>query len=122
MYRTYHYLMKKHSKFYTYDKELCYKSARLYNRANFVVRNYATAVTKFIRFEPLTANELEVYTLIHTMLDGTKYEVKPTTKWLNYEKLNQVLYKSKDFDYNNLPKQTSQQILKVLMRDYKSFL
>lgn len=121
MYRTNSYLIKKHSKLHSYCNDLCFKSARLYNRVNFIVRNYATAVSKFLRTEPLTANELEVYALVHAILDGTRHELSENVKWLSYGRLNYFLQYSNDNDYNSLPKQTSQQILKLLIRDYKSF-
>ena len=47
MYRTRQFHIKKNSRLYPYCKDLCSKSAGLYNRANFVIRQYATAVDSF---------------------------------------------------------------------------
>lgn len=121
MYRTLNRLIRPHSKLHMYSKNLCFYSARLYNRANFIVRNFATAVTKFSRFEPLTANELEIFSLVHRTLDGTKYEPVANTKWLNRFALEFLLRKTKDESYYSLPAQSSIQIIGLLMQDYKSY-
>lgn len=121
MYRTLCYRIKNSSRLYNYSADLCYKAARFYNRANFVVRNYATAVTKFLEMEPLTANELEVYQMVQDATRGTKYRPEDGIKWLTDRILDFVLRSSCDADYRSLPAQSSQQMLKQLMRDYKSF-
>ena len=73
MYRTRQYHIKKNSRLYPYCSDLCLKSAALYNRANFLIRQYATAVDSFNALKPLFENQMKVYTLVHDILAGTKY-------------------------------------------------
>ncbi|MBP5305174.1 MAG: transposase, partial [Lachnospiraceae bacterium] len=98
---------------------MCSKSAGLYNRANFVIRQYATAVDSFDSMKPLYDNQMQVFRLVNDILAGTKY--LGDNKWLPYNAIDRVLKVSKDKAYYALPAQANQQILKLLLRDYKSF-
>ena len=119
MYRTRQYHIKKNSRLYPYCSELCIKSAALYNRANFLIRQYATAVDSFCGMKPLYDNQMKVYRMVNDILAGTKY--LGDNKWLSYNAIDHVLKVSKDSTYYALPAQANQQVLKMLLRDYKSF-
>ena len=119
MYRTRQFHIKKNSRLYPYCKDLCSKSAGLYNRANFIIRQYATAVYSFDSMKPLYDNQMLVFKLVNDILAGTKY--LGDNRWLSYNAIDRVLKVSKDKAYYALPAQANQQILKLLLRDYKSF-
>ena len=71
--------------------ELCKISKNLYNQTNFII----------------------------------KQELKNNNKWMRYNKLNQILKNTKNlentFNYKLLKAQTSQQILKLIDKNWKSF-
>ncbi len=119
MYRTDKYHIKKGHKLYNYCHGLCLSAAILYNRANFLLRQYATAVRDFEQYKPLTENQLTVWQMISDITGSTKYA--PKGKWLTYGTLDYVLKSLKDPAYMGLPAQANQQVLKLLLRDYKSF-
>ena len=119
MYRTRQYHIKKNSRLYPYCSDLCIKSAALYNRANFLIRQYATAVDSFDAMKPLYENQAKAYRLVRDILIGTRY--LGDSRWLTYNALDRVLKVSKDSAYYALPAQANQQVLKLLLRDYKSF-
>ena len=119
MYRTVSVKIKKGHKLYKYCVKMCTASAVLYNRANFFVRQYATAVRDLEDGKPLKKNQEEVLLLIRRVTQGTKYE--PKGKWLTYGQLDYILKTTEDVAYYGLPAQANQQILKRVMRDYKSF-
>ena len=119
MYRTRQYHIKKNSRLYPYCSDLCIKSAALYNRANFLIRQYATAVNSFDAMKPLYENQAKAYRLVRDILAGTKH--LGDSRWLTYNALDRVLKVSKDSAYYVLPAQANQQVLKLLLRDYKSF-
>ena len=119
MYRTRQFHIKKNSRLYPYCKDLCSKSAGLYNRANFVIRQYATAMDSFDSMKPLYDNQMQVFRLVSDILVGTKY--LGDNRWLSYNAIDRVLKVSKDKAYYALPAQANQQVLKLLLRDYKSF-
>ncbi len=119
MYRTRQYHVKEHSRLYPYCRDLCRKSAALYNRANFIIRQYATAAHSFSVMRPLYDNQMQVFMLVNDILAGTKY--LGDNRWLSYNAIDRVLKISKDKDYYALPAQANQQVLKLLLRDYKSF-
>ena len=111
MYRTRQYHIKKNSRLYPYCTELCRKSAALYNRANFLIRQYATAIESFHAMKPLYENQMKAYSLVHDILAGTKYP--GDSRWLNYNAVDRVLKVSKDSAYYALPAQANQQVLKL---------
>ncbi len=70
-------------------------------------------------FKPLFPNQMVVYRLVRDSLFGTKY--LGDSKWLSYNALDHLLKVTRDKAYYALPAQANQQILKLLLRDYKSF-
>ncbi len=119
MYRTKQYHIGKKHKLFSYCKKLTVSSGKLYNRANYLCRQYATAVRDFESMKPLFQNQLEVYTLVCDTLFGSKY--MPSGKWLSYGSLDALFKVTKDPAYYDLPAQANQQVLKLLLRDYKAF-
>ena len=119
MYRTRQYHVKEQNRLYPYCRDLCKKSAVLYNRANFIIRQYATAAHSFSAMRPLYDNQMQVFKLVNDILAGTKY--LGDNRWLSYNAIDRVLKMSKDKAYYALPAQANQQVLKLLLRDYKSF-
>ena len=119
MYRTRQYHISKKNKLYHYCQDVCRSSAVLYNRANFVLRQYSSAVRAFDEMIPLYENPLNVYREVKNVLSGTKHA--PKGAWLNYYALDHFLKATKDPAYYAMPSQANQQTLKLLMRDYKSF-
>ena len=69
--------------------------------------------------KPLYDNQMKVYRMVNDILAGTKY--LGDNKWLSYNAIDHVLKVSKDSTYYALPAQANQQVLKMLLRDYKSF-
>ena len=47
MYRTRQYHIRKGHRMFSYCADICRKSTNLYNRANYILRQYATAVRDF---------------------------------------------------------------------------
>ena len=119
MYRTTHINISKTSYLYPYMDEMTYHVAKLYNRANFIVRQFYTAMKAFEQMKLLHENQLKIIHLVHDNLAGTKYF--PKGKWLSYYSLDYLLKVTKDPAYYNLPAQVNQQTLKSLYRDYKAF-
>ena len=119
MYRTRQYRISKNHILYDYCRDICRSSAILYNRANFILRQYSSAVDSMALFKPLLPNQMLVYRLVRDNLTGTKY-LGPS-KWLTYNALDHLLKITRDKAYYALPSQANQQILKLLLRDYKSF-
>ena len=119
MYRTRQYRISKNHILYDYCRDICRSSAVLYNRANFILRQYSSAVDSMALFKPLFPNQMMVYRLVRDSLFGTKY--LGDSKWLSYNALDHLLKVTRDKAYYALPSQANQQILKLLLRDYKSF-
>lgn len=119
MYRTRQFHIKKNSRLYDYCRDLCRASAALYNRANFIMRQYATAVDAIDEGKPLYDNQADIYRLVREILCDSKY--LHDSKWLTYNALDRVLKVSGDRAYYALPAQANQQVLKQLLRDFRSF-
>ena len=119
MYRTRQYRISKNHILYDYCRDICRSSAILYNRANFILRQYSSSVDSMAVFKPLFPNQMMVYRLVRDNLSGTKY--LGDSKWLSYNALDHLLKVTRDKAYYALPAQANQQILKLLLRDYKSF-
>ena len=119
MFRTRQVRIRKGKSLWGYCSGLCSSSAALYNRANYLVRQYATAMRDLDRMKPLTKNQMEVYLLVGRITRGSWYE--PKGRWLTYGQLDYILKRTDDPAYRALPAQANQQILKRLLRDYKSF-
>ena len=119
MYRTRQYRINQNHILYDYCRDICRSSAILYNRANFILRQYSSSVDSMAGFKPLFPNQMLVYRLVRDNLTGTKY--LGASKWLTYNALDHLLKITRDKAYYALPAQANQQILKLLLRDYKSF-
>jgi len=119
VYRTRQYRISRNHILYDYCRDICRSSAVLYNRANFILRQYSSSVDAMAEFKPLFPNQMIVYRLVRENLSGTKY--LGDSKWLSYNALDHLLKTTKDKAYYALPSQANQQILKLLLRDYKSF-
>ncbi|MBE5827311.1 MAG: transposase [Butyrivibrio sp.] len=119
MYRTRQYRISRNHILYDYCRDICRSSAVLYNRANFILRQYSSSVDSMAEFKPLFPNQMIVYRLVRENLSGTKY--LGDSKWLSYNALDHLLKTTRDKAYYALPSQANQQILKLLLRDYKSF-
>ena len=119
MYRTRQIRIRKGHRLWDCGKDLCMKSSLLYNRANYLMRQYATAVRDLEKMKPLRENQIQVYRLVRDVTRGTRYEVKGA--WLTYGQLDYILKRTDDPAYRSLPAQANQQILKRLTRDYRSF-
>ncbi len=119
MYRTRQYRINKKHDLYDYCCSICHASATLYNRANFILRQYSSAIAAMKEYKTLFPNQMEVFRLVSNSLEGTKYA--PKGQWLSYGSLDYLLKSTNDRAYYGLPSQANQQILKLLMRDYKSF-
>ncbi len=78
--------------------DLCFKSKNLYNRANYLIRQ------KFIG----TSKEAEVGEREHA-------------EWLRYSEIDKIAKAENWSEYRELPAATSQQILMILERNWKSF-
>lgn len=92
-----HVVTKNHSYFKEMDA-ISFLSKNLYNRANYIIRQEFISTSKL------------------------KEEGKlKNAKWIRYNELQKMLQDSKDVDYYALPTKVSQQILKVLDRNWKSF-
>lgn len=120
MYRTRQVRIRKKNPLRDYCAALCLGSAALYNRANFLIRQYATACRDLEEGKPLTGNQSEAFRMITEVTRGTRYE--PKGRWLGYGQLDYILKRTEDPAYRALPAQANQQILKGLLRNYKSFL
>ena len=119
MYRSSQHRIDKEDSLYRYCSAICSASAMLYNRANFIIRQYSSAVEAMKSFKPLFPNQMQVFRMVNEILSGTKYAVKGA--WINYNALDYLLKATKDKAYYGLPSQANQQILKLLLRDYRSF-
>jgi len=119
VYRTRQYRISRNHILYDYCRDICRSSAVLYNRANFILRQYSSSVDSMAEFKPLFPNQMIVYRLVRENLSGTKY--LGDSKWLSYNALDHLLKTTRDKAYYALPSQANQQILKLLLRDYKSF-
>ena len=119
MYRIRQFRICKNSKLYGYCSNICRASAMLYNRANFIIRQYASARDAFESYKPLYPNQMQIFRLVSDTLEGTRYH--ESGSWLSYNALDYLLKTTKDKAYYGLPAQANQQILKLLLRDYKSF-
>ena len=81
MYRTRQYRITKNNTLYSYCQDICRASAVLYNRANFIIRQYASAIEAFDSYRPLFPNQMQVYKLVSENLEGTKYHAAGS--WLS---------------------------------------
>ncbi len=67
----------------------------------------------------LTENQREAYDMIREITMNTKFS--PRTRWLTYGQLDYILKSTKDQAYKGMPAQANQQILKCIMRNFRSY-
>lgn len=92
-----HIIKKNHFLFEEIDMT-CFLSKNLYNKANYIIRQ------EFIN----TSKEKEA-------------GLREKANWIRYNQLQKMLQDDKDFDYYQLPTKVSQQVLKLLDKNWKSF-
>lgn len=119
MYLTKQIQIKKNHKLYGYFGDLCHKTNNLYNATAFLIRQYATAKQAFENMQPLFDKQMEVYQMVESKTINTQFY--PKTKWLNYRQIDYILKVTQNDDYYALPVQCSQQIIKLVLRDFKSY-
>ena len=119
MYRTRQIRIKKGHRFYSYCKDICLASAKLYNRGTYLIRQYATAENRLEEGKELTDNQQEAYEMIRSVTVGTRFF--PEKKWLSYGQIDYILKATEDASYRGLPAQANQQILRCILRNFKSF-
>lgn len=91
-------IISKSNKDYKEIDYLSFLSKNLYNKGNYIIRQ------EFIK----TSKEVE---------QGKR----ENTKWIRYHELQKMLQNSKDPDYIALPRKVSQQVLRQLDNNWKSF-
>ena len=148
MLRTQQIKVKKGHRLYPYFDDLTFKAKNLYNIANFYTRQCLTGVKK--NDSNITPNETEAIDLVNKAIPKLnqltkEYYAKRIAKealkekpnkvkepaeyqliaegnsFLGYNLLEGILKVINNADYNALPGQVNQQVLKLLMRDWKSF-
>lgn len=91
-------IIKKSNSMYKEIDEISFLSKNLYNKANYVVRQEFISTTK------------------------QKEEGKVSNaNWIRYNQLQKQLQNEKDYDYSKLPAKVSQQVLKLLDKNWLSF-
>ena len=119
MYRSQKICIKRTNEMYDYFKQMSYDVTNLYNQTLYYIRQYATAKDSFENYCPLHANQLDVFTIVENITKDTKYS--PKKKWLTYTQLDYIFKKTNNVFYRALPTQTSQNIIKLALRDINSF-
>lgn len=147
-YKTYQIWIKEGHRLFSYFQMMCEQAKNLYNTSNFYYRQVYTALTSHKPLHPL---QEEVLRVIHTHVDPmndiqlqayqkrvTKEQLKPVDKrkevkanlfaeptkkhpYINYNFLDCFFKVSKQSDYLSLPIQSSQQVLKTMFQNWKSF-
>ena len=77
------------------------KVSKLYNRANYIVRQYATGIEAEAAGKVLHANQTEILQMVRKVTADTKYQ--PKNAWLNYNQLDYILKRTRDKDYYSVP-------------------
>ena len=103
MYRTRQYRINKNHVLHAYCKGICMSSAALYNRANFILRQYSSSMDSMSQFKPLFPNQMMVYRLVKDNLSGTRY--LGDGRWLSYNAIDYLLKITRDKAYYSLPSQ-----------------
>ena len=124
MYRDVQIVVKKSDEIYEYFDLIAHKANNLYNASLFRLRQIMTGLNKDSK--ALSDNELEVFREVdRTVAINTKLS-RPTKKnpYVSYQFLYHMMYINENPDYicDDLPSQTAQQVLKVVVQDMKSFL
>ena len=150
MLRTQQIKIKKGHKMYSYFDEISFQSKNLYNVGNFYIRQCLTGLKKDAKnLTPNEKDIIQLVNAIIPRLNQLKEdyynkrvvketlkplskqkEVKEATKYqlldkdnsfLSYELLEGILKLNNNPDYMALPGQVNQQVLRLLLRDWKSF-
>ena len=119
MYRTRQIRIKEGHRFYPYCENICRASVNLYNRATYLIRQYATAADRIEKKKDLTENQKTACEMIRKVTQGTKFF--PKSSWLNYKQLDFILKSTEDAAYRGMPAQANQQTLKCVIRNFESF-
>ena len=147
-YKTYQIWIKKGHRLFSYCQTMCENAKNLYNTSNFYYRQVYTALTTNKPLHPL---QQEVLHVIQTHVDRmndvqlrayqkrvAKEQMKPLNKrkevkanvfteptkehpYINYAFLDCLFKVSKQSDYLSLPIQSSQQVMKTMFQNWKSF-
>ena len=72
MYRTRQFQIRPGHKLYAYCNQIAYDAARCYNRADYIMRQYASSVRNIEENKPLHENQKEIVALVNQTLVGTK--------------------------------------------------
>ena len=120
MYLTRQIQIKKGHSMYAYFEKLCQLSNNLYNTTSYYIRQYATSCKAFNDFQPLFENQMEVFQLVNEITKDTKFSPTNNT-WLSYNQVDYIFKETNNKDYYNLPAHINQQVIKMVIRDYKSF-
>ena len=105
---------------YRYFKNICMLSNNLYNTTSYYIKQYATSYKSFEEMKPLYENQMEIFNLVNEITNDTKFF--PTkNSWLTYNQLDYIFKETKNVDYYNLPAHINQQVMKIVLRDYKGY-
>ena len=133
MHRTVKYEIDENNEMYEYCKTVCTNFKKMYNVANFYIRNVMTGIKKSEK--ELTLNEKEILKIVsHYILLNNSSENKkngkpkkqldlPTSdKWfLGYQQLNAIFSLSDNIDYRNLQTHMAQKAIKKCVESWKSY-
>lgn len=106
---------------YAYFENICRLSNNLYNTTSYYIRQYATSCKSFEEMKPLFENQMKIFNLVNEITFDTKFSPIDKNSWLNYNQLDYIFKESKNVDYYNLPAHINQQVMKMVLRDYKSY-
>ena len=147
-YRTYQMDIKKGHKLYRYFDEICINSNNLYNTTNFYIRQVYTALNQDKDWQPLQKEVMDaIQNNLQKMNDNQtksylkklqKETLKPKEKrkeiklnlfefptkeksFLGYNFLDCLFKTMKQKDYDSLPGQINQQVLRNVVQNWKSF-
>ncbi|WP_051359537.1 RNA-guided endonuclease InsQ/TnpB family protein [Paucisalibacillus globulus] len=147
-YRTYQIHIKKGHKLYAYFNELTLTSNNLYNTTNFYIRQVYTAFKQGNVLQPLQKEVMDSITLNIGKMNGKQHkaylkrlnnemkkpenerkEVKenlftlPTkeSSFIGFNFLDCLFKTIKQTDYNSLPGQINQQVIRNVVQNWKSF-
>lgn len=111
---------------YKFCDDICFKTKNLYNYGNYQVRQGFILGSKLEKEAELSGEEylrfVELNTKITTVNDLKNRNIKLISKehkFIGYQDLDKII--QKDFDYKELLAQISQQTLRQLEQDWKSF-
>ena len=121
MYLTRQIQIKKGHKMFSYFENICRLSNNLYNTTSYYIRQYATSCKSFDEMKPLFEKQMEIFNLVNEITFDTKFSPIDRNSWLNYNQLDYIFKVSKNVDYYNLPAHINQQVMKMVLRDYKSY-